>query len=402
MIVKKGFQYFKDYIARKYIDMKAVNYYMSNNKIKFDVLTSMLRIPYLLMDSVSACGDTGQHVYSVEMLQKASTRAKILILENFYEHLKFIEPLELIRKIKKAYKEESNVKHQERKVFIAYNKMLHSIDPLYEGYIKWLLDNLKKNGIVELKGIIEDNIFTLPEVVNNHEKNFKKNVSKLSPYLLLKGIMANPEEEPRIFSIANDLVNSVFVNDKKVYRYSDPEATDENEVYLYKCLTIPEPSSLLANELKTVRKNLRESTIGFNNALRDWSYFFYANQPAELKIEWFVSEVITLLPSIQTAIDNDSILRYLKTTNKENEINVWIGEAPLPVVWDYYKYYGIIDDECYRELQLLLETNAELKNRIPIMVIETGNIQETTDGLLEESALKEEDHEFSARKFISI
>ena len=85
---------------------------MSNNKIKFDVLTSMLRIPYLLMDSVSACGDTGQHVYAVEMLQKASTRAKILILENFYEHLKFIEPLELVIKIKKAYKEESNVKHQ--------------------------------------------------------------------------------------------------------------------------------------------------------------------------------------------------------------------------------------------------------------------------------------------------
>jgi len=355
-----------------------------------------------LMDSVSASGDTKGDIYAVEILKTASIKAKLQILENFYEKLQFIEPLEIIRNIKKRHKEESLVKHQERNVLMAYNKMLHSIDPLYDGYIKWVLDSLNKNGLIELKDIIEVNIFDLPDIVKNNERKFNKNLAKLSPYLLLKGIMANPEEEPRIFSIANDLVQSIFVNDKKVYNYSDPEATDENEVYLYKCLTFPALSSLLANELKVVRNSLRASSTGLNDALRDWSYFFYTNQPAKARIDWFENEVITHIPSVQNAIDNDGILRNQHTNNNHKDINIWIGEAPLPVIWDYYKYNGMIDDECLQELQLLLFTNPELKNRIPIMVIETGDLQDTITGLSQQSALQNDELDFSVRKFISI
>ena len=43
----------------------------------------------------------------------------------------------------------------------------------------------------------------------------------------------------------------------------------------------------------------------------------------------------------------------------------------------YNSYYGIIDGECYNELQLMLETETELKKRVFILVIETGCLQET-------------------------
>lgn len=382
--------------------MKAVNYYMSNKNIKFDVLSTMLRVPYLLMDSVMANGDTKNDIYAVEILKNASIKSKILILEVFYEHLKYAEYLEAIRNIKKIYKEESKVRHPDRQVLLAYQNVLHTVDSLYTDYIKWVIKSLNKNGMVELKGLIEDNVFELMSVVKHTEMGFKKNVAKLSPYLLLTGIMANPQEEPKMFSIANDLVNAIFINEKKVYRYSDPEATDENEVYLHKCLTIPSPSLLMASELIAVRKSLRASCIDFNNALRDWIYFFYTNQPAKLKIDWFEKEVITQLPSIQTAIDNNSILEYQKTIKKEKDINVWIGEAPLPVVWDYYKYYGIIDDDVYGMLQSALAANAALKHRIPIMVIETGGLSKTDTGLSEQSAFKDDDMGLTARKYISI
>ena len=115
-----------------------------------------------------------------------------------------------------------------------------------------------------------------------------------------------------------------------------------------------------------------------------------------------MNQVATQLPSIQSAIDNNGILQYLKTTKKEKGINVWIGEAPLLVIWDYYKYYEIMDDDCYNELQLLLETKTELKNRVPVMVIETCNLQKSITGLSEQSALTDDDLELTARKFISI
>ena len=382
--------------------MKAINYYMSNNNIKFDVLSTMLRVSYLLMDSVAANGDTKNDIYAVEILKNASIKSKILILEVFYEHLKYAEYLDAIRNIKKIYKEESQLRHPDRQVLLAYHNLLHTVDTLYADYIKWVLTSLNKNGIVELKGLIEDNVFELMSVVKHNEMGFKKNVAKLSPYLLLTGIMANPQEEPKMFSIANDLVNAIFINEKKVYRYNDPEATDENEVYLHKCLTIPSTSLLMASELVAVRKNLRASCIDFNNALRDWTYFFYTNQPAKSKIDWFVNEVITQLPSIQTAINNNSILAYQKTIKKGKEINVWFGEAPLPAIWDFYKYYGIIDDDVYGSLQSALASNAELKHRVPIMVIETGGLFKTDTVLLEQTALKDDSLELIARKYISI
>lgn len=370
--------------------------------MKYDVLSTMLRVSYLLMDNIAACGDTGKDIFSVEMLKRASIKAKILILETFFEEMKYTDYLEVVRRIKKAYKEESAIKNRDRKVFLAYAKLLHSIDQLYDGYIKWLLDSLKKSGLVELKNIIDEDIFTLMDVVNEKEIKFKRNVSKLSPSSLLQSLMASAAAEPRILWIANDLLNCLFINEKKVYRYSDPEAADENEVYLYKCLTIPTPSSLMATELIAVRKSLRASTIDLNNALRDWSYCFLHNDSAEIKIDRLAGEVITQFPSIQTAIDNNSILQYQKTINNEKEIKVWIGEAPLPVVWDYYKYYGIIDEEVYGLLQSALAENDELKNRIPIIVIETGSLLKTDAGLSEKSALKDDILELTARKYISI
>ena len=63
--------------------MKAVNYYMTNNNIKFDVLSTMLRVPYLLMDSVAANGETKNDIYAVEILKNASLKSKIHILEVF-------------------------------------------------------------------------------------------------------------------------------------------------------------------------------------------------------------------------------------------------------------------------------------------------------------------------------
>ena len=79
---------------------------------------------------------------------------------------------------------------------------------------------------------------------------------------------------------------------------------------------------------------------------------------------------------------------------------MWIGEAPLPVIWDYYKYYGIIDDDVYGMLQSALVANAELKHRVPIMVIETGALLKTNNG--EQSALQEDIPELATRKFIDI
>ena len=382
--------------------MKAINFNMTTGKIKFDILSNILRVPYLLMDSIVASGDTGVNIYTVEILKRASLKDKIEILENSYERLDCDDLLAIVRKMKAAYKQQNAMKHPERKVIIAYNKMMQSLEPFYDSYINGVLVSLKKTGLVDLKGIIDDDIFWLMEVVEEKVTNFKKNACYQSPTSLLQSLLASPAEEPRILSIANDLVNSLFVNEKKVFRYSDPEATDENEVYLYKCLTIPSPSMLKASELIAVRNSLRASTIDFNNALRDWSYCFIHNDSAEIKINRFANEIITQLATIQTAIDNNSILQYQKTTNTEKDINVWIGEAPLPVIWDYYKYYGIIDDDVYGMLQSALVANAELKHRIPIMVIDTGGLIKTDTVLPEQKALKDESLELIARKYISI
>ncbi len=384
--------------------MKAVNYTITKVNVDIELLSIVLRTTYLIMDSIAAAGDTAMCIHVVEIYKQVTLKDKIKMLENCFSGVGLEESLNVMVIIKNAYKQMQTIKHPDRKVLIAYNKLMHNIEPIYDKHIEMVVSGLKMDNLVELKGILDTNTFLMLEVVSDKEIKFKENRNKITPTMLLQSIQANKDEEHRILVIPSDLINSEFIKGKKVYQYNDPEAIDENEIYLYKCFTMPAPVSLTGSQLKAIRGNIRDTAINFNNALTEWCKCFTNKDDAKSKLEKFVNEVTCTLQAIQTAIDNNSILQFIKTTDKENSIyvNVWIGEVPLPTVWLYYKTNEMISEECYNSLLSALELNAELKNRIPIMVIDTeGAFSNDSENDIQ-AIMTEELLAFTRRKFIHV
>ena len=191
------------------------------------------------------------------------------------------------------------------------------------------------------------------------------------------------------------------MKERIVYNFHDKEALNEHQVYLFKCLHLPTPLLLKTNELKSIRNSLRECSFILNNALDKWYNYFHENELPENRITFFKNEVKTTFPEIQKKIENNEIFNYSIRTNTQQQsgVDVWIGEVPIPVLWDYYKYNRQIDENEYKSLEKALENNPSLKGRIPVIVIDSeGDYAEEKENIFD----FETSEIVSGRKFISI
>ena len=113
-----------------------------------------------------------------------------------------------------------------------------------------------------------------------------------------------------------------------------------------------------------------------------WINYFIENETSCNRIAFFEKEIIPSLPSLQQKINNNEIFNYLNRTNPQDQsgVDIWLGEVPLPVIWEYYKNKKQIDDDEYKCLEKALQNNPLLNGRIPVMILDTGSdYQEVND-----------------------
>ena len=382
--------------------MKALHYHLSTGNENFKHLSIAIRIPYLLMDNVLVANDTNCFIYITEFYKSFTLNQKIKLLEDTYVNSGFQdELLTLIRSIKESFNKFNKLKHPDRNLLVISNKMNRHVEGMYNDYVEWIVSNYKPYGLMELKGIADDIILNFQKIVRDNAKPHKSIFvnTKTSDFAL--SLMSSKDEEGKVIIVNKDFIGSDFLKERIVYNYHDKEALNEHQIYLYNCLHLPSPLPLKADELKSVRNSLRDCSIIFNCALDKWNKYFFENDLPENRITFFKNEVITTLPEIQKKIDNNEILNYSIRTNtqKLSDVDVWIGEVPIPVLWDYYKYNGQIDEDEYKCLEKALENNPSLKGKIPVIVMDAVG----DNGKEKEKIIDFEATEIvSGRKFISI
>ena len=381
--------------------MKALYYHVTTGKVNLELLSIGLRVPYLLMDKVLLASDTSCNIYLIEFFKSFKTLSKILILESLYEKKQYDEVyINLIRSIKKNYYKYKEVKHPDKNLMILYNKLMHQIDVMFKDYIDWVINCYKQYGLLDLTNIDDDVTFNFMTIVKDNAIPRKSKFSRIKTTELAKSLLPSKEEEI-IITLSKDFLSSEFLNNRKIYGCKDKEAQNESEIYLHKCVRLPLPIILNADELKSARNHLRNYAIVLNEALGKWNNCFVEKESAESRLDIFEKEVIPCIKDIQKGIDNNELFNYLRKTNTkgESDITVWIGEAPLTTIWEFYKYVRQIDNEEYKCLEKELELNPLLKDRVAIMVLDAeGDYPEAKERIIE----FEETEITAGRKYISI
>jgi len=174
-----------------------------------------------------------------------------------------------------------------------------------------------------------------------------------------------------LFTLTDEFGDSDFLEDRIVWDYNCKEAMQTENIYLTKCFSFPCTIELSIGELKILRSILEQLTIPFNEAIDQWADMFMANKEASARIDFFSKNIIPLSPSIQKVIDENETLKYASKRDKDIVVEVWLGEAPLPIIWEYYNYYELISEASYLKLLKSLKENPDYNKRVPVMIIST-------------------------------
>ena len=361
--------------------MKALHYNISSGKVDYLFMSIILRISYMLMDKVLLAGDNKLAIYTAETFRNTSLLEKARILDKYFSNREDVDPefLDNLRSMKEMINGFEKLKHPEKYIIVAYNKMNRNLKNIFNMHVEWLLSVCKSYGLMELAGIIDGDTFKLLFVMNDNSILVLGSDNAINNIFCIKSLKPIKEEEQVIITLGSNFTFSDFTKGRKQYHYSDIEATDERNTYLHNCLRFPIPINMKADELKIVRNYLRPSAIILNEALNQWNKYFTEQENDQSSISFFVTEIIPTFTAVQENIESNGILTSLlkSQTNTNPYIDVWIGEAPLTTIWEYYLYMKMIDDNEYEQLLVAAEIHPLLRKRVPVMIISSDNKIET-------------------------
>ncbi len=359
------------------IGMKAIHYNISSGKVDYIYLSIVLRISYLILDKVLLAGDSKHLIYTEQTFKEATLLERIAYMEKTFSNIEDFDPdfISNLKSMKGMINGFKNLKHPNKQIIVAYNKMIHNLEGIYKKHVNWLLNISREFGLMELKGIVDNDTFDFLFLKNDPTLSIIDGDNKMNEVFCINGLKPSKEEEQVIITVGNDFTFPEFMKDSVYYCYNDIEAVNESNTYLHNCLRFPIPTTLKAEELKLVRNYLNPSSILLNKALNDWSNYFNEPLSTENSINFFVNNIIPTLSLVQQSIDSNSILTSLikSEINTNPYIDVWIGEAPLKTIWEFYLYNKMIDEDEYQQLLAATEINPLLKKRVPIMVITSEN-----------------------------
>ncbi len=368
------------------IGMKAVQYNYSIGKINFETLSIALRIGYMLMDKTLLAGDNNNCLYPARLFNSATASQKISTLEGVYNndgiHKQYLIN---IQNIKGNINDFKAIKHPDKTLIVLYKKMMLQLENMYTNYTDWLLKQNKCFGLMELAGIDDDNIFNFEFVIKDNSAPEKSVYPKSKINKFAKSLMPEKDKEGILITADYEFVNTSFLKDRKIYNFLDEESRDEKTIYLYRFLKFPIPINLTVAELNSVKKQLLTVTATLNETLSKWNNCFIEQDSIETRINFFEGNIIPFSNLLQQEIDNNAILKCLiqNETSDDPYIEIWIGEAPLPTIWEFYLYKRMIDEYEYEQLLIDAEQNPLLKKRVPVMIIVSENNRDNKEEEIE-------------------
>ncbi len=381
--------------------MKALMYNDDNNKIVLSDISNAIRLAYLFISSGAITGDTGGFMHFKRDFSNLSLQKKLAVAIKFYISIEYFEFAQELIKFEPIVKQHINTKHHDTKTIIAFKAIEKMINTVTDQYIEYINNGAALQGFLEIKELIEDDVLgymQMKEEDNLHFKNKKNDLLDTFDFLQFE-LDESESDNSFILTTTGAFLNKEY-NNAPLYNSTDIEAIDESSLFLDHCLTIPSPAIFKAVEMKAIRKNILQHAAVFNEIADQWFELFKKADATAERLVLINNELLPSLKLLQEKINENDLLNYAKHSTPEQYIKVWIGEAPLAILWDYYFKTSIINELVYNKLMDEKCYNSKLNRRIPIMVFETIGGKKIVPKIPEITAEESDIH--SIRKTISI
>ena len=351
--------------------MEALIINTDDSLIDLIYLSICLRTAYLFMDRTGMAGDMKMNMYLNEDYHSIPLMMKYKLLKDYCEDLGIEENVDEIIKIEIGYLKHSKLKHQPMKGVTIFKQGESAINKQLIAFKNTLNEFAANCGLMELKELIETDVFNLYKLDKREEIPCISPNIFIKPSKVLQLQCSSDGIEDTLFTLTNALSDPDFLEDRIIYHINSKEALMENNMFLQKCFTFPSSIDFSISELKLLRDKLQNATLPFNETVNDWADMFTKSVDTSKRVIFFKENILPLLPAIQKTITENSIFNYASKKTKDVTVEVWLGEAPLSIVWEYYNYFRLISEASYDILYDLPENNPDYNRRVPVMVIAT-------------------------------
>ena len=326
----------------------------------------------MLMNKTAMAGNMEMNMLLGEDFHKMPLLLKIKLICDYNETtLNGKTNLKNLREIEKNYKQYLNVKHPDLNTIKTFKQFENTTNLLFASIQKELYKTSVSSQLSELKYLIEKDSFVLYKLNASEKAGDKKYTELISPINLLQFALPDHTIKDMLLVVTEAFLNEDFLEDRRIQDYDNTLHLSIDQPYLYKCLQFPVPNELKAIELQFIRNKLTQTVKTFNDGISYWLTGFDDMASIDERQDFFIDEIIPLLSVIQETIDKTDLIQYAYKELKNTRVEIWIGEAPLSLIWEYYNYYGCISEEVFSGLTESLEINPSLNKQVPIMVIST-------------------------------
>lgn len=352
--------------------MEIIVFNYKGSKLNLYEVAIMLSYAYIIGDCAACAGSTTEDIYTEEIFKGYNLSNKIWMLKYLcsndttnaaiYDNVK--DNLE-------NYKYFSKLKHRSSKEIVALKLLEKALAENFEVVTEPWLSFIRNSNIREFISLADGKAFGFYDLdYTNPEKPALPD--ELTASKLLQRISLD-ETNGELFFLPSHFFDAAFAENYTITNDNTGGELQPGEIYLHHFFTIPLLQNLKAAELKKTREQLFVAGVRFRNALNELITRCYtANNTTEQP--FFTQNVLPAATQFQQQLTQNETIEYCKKiyfSTPQSEI--YIGEIPVKLLWDFYKYAEIINNETYSILQQVLQNNDALaKQPWPVMVLKNN------------------------------
>jgi hypothetical protein len=343
--------------------MKAIVYAFGPST--FDPFSQALawRFGFLMADTISVASCYNA-IYILQRLKAVTGTTHMLKMMKGHFICDGEEAEADMEDMRQTYKAFVNKKHKHKPDLVIIHKMDKLALDFYKIYLANMEERFRIAGIGKIGDLVDNETFFLNEFNPANAEDTSHKHMGASDVLLSIG--RAHEEAPEIFVVFPEY----FVGEDVFYSVTDDEAEIVTNAYLHKCFEMPFLNLMTNDELKMVRKEVREPMQQFRTAMDGWINYASTNEAGSL--QYFKEKVLPIAEQSEAIINANDLLAYNgKTYHPQLVFEVWIGELPITTIWELNKRMNSVSPATWEILEKAKTEDLFYSRRVPVIALKS-------------------------------
>lgn len=230
--------------------------------------------------------------------------------------------------------------------------------------------------------MLKDKVFEVYKVKDTDPESAADGCTPLST--ILQGMPDEGQLRPDIPLMPEPFLFEPYVHEKWAPSLQ-PEAADTKAVHIYHAFSLPNLLDITETEMQVLRRQSADAATQFRIVMDEWSEICTETDDAKERLAFFRKRIIPECKKLELAFNgNDIIKQCYREQKKDMKYKIWIGEVPVPLLFQFQGDCGIMGDKTKQVLEKWMRDDEQTEARWPFMAMDCPGIVNEEVGAKEE------------------